>query len=1082
MATRVPLVIDASLLHLKELPTTDNLNLSASAISSVGDINSSGVITATSFSGTFSGNTSGNAAGLTGSPTITVTDITGRHLNLTGVSTFAGALDVNSNVNISGFIDVDGQATLDDLNVSGVSTFAGAIDANGDIDVDGQTTLDDLNVSGVSTLGGAVDINNNVDISGFIDVDGQTTLDDLNISGVTTASHLTVLANTNLGNSTTDVVTITGSVDLNGDIDVDGDTQLDDLNVAGVATFSAAIDANSRVDINLDLDVNGKTDLDDLSVAGVSTFAAAINANSGVVGNLTGNATGLSGSPSIVVQDITAEMVSVAGTMQYEDVVNIDSIGIITARSGLRVTSGTIGLGAASPAKNLHIEGTAHTDGILIHAAGNHSTAIDMDSNRSSAAGGLAELNFKWNGTTVGQIGAFAGSDTTNKDDGHIHFGTASAGSIAERLRIVSDGRVLIGTSSGATAGSTNNALFTICGAVDSATNPPQMNLWRNASISSGQELGKINFCGESGTGVPGATISAEADAEWNTSGDASDHPGRLIFSTVPDGSSVATERMRIKSDGEVIIGGSDRPVAGQGFNSGSGWGGVLQIEKANPGAGNNAVPFLAITAFNAANQSFTGGISFNRSNHNTQGTQGAVNTNQQLGNIAFNGSDGTNFIQGAEIFAIPDQTFATNDGPASLVFGTVPDGTGTTAPVERLRIDSAGIIKCGTSGVLKAEINNAFSGHQFISQCDNNENGFEVYQKHGSSTTRNTFAAYANTGNSAAKELQFAVSGSGLVSIGTTSIYGGGGTAPAFYVRNTGGRQVKIHNTDAGTCALQLTNSTTGEGEDTGTMMFVQGSTGHYQVQNNHQGGDVIFRTRPSGGSVTDAVTITSAQELRCRSNVGYGSPYPGSTQSTTNAVSFGLHNSGSGGNRMRFVNNQCTQAEIETIARDVNTGSANDADLIFKTTQDASTATRLTISHNGTFSGSGTNDISDKRLKENIVTIANATDKIKALEGRTFNWRSSVDGVKVGLETGTQYGFISQEMENIIPEFVSDESGIRGFDKDGKFVGSATTCIATYAKSVKMSGVIPILVEALKETLTEIDILKGRIAALES
>ena len=84
MATRVPLVIDASLLHLKELPTTDNLNLSASAISSVGDINSSGVITATSFSGTFSGNTSGNAAGLTGSPTITVTDITGRHLNLTG--------------------------------------------------------------------------------------------------------------------------------------------------------------------------------------------------------------------------------------------------------------------------------------------------------------------------------------------------------------------------------------------------------------------------------------------------------------------------------------------------------------------------------------------------------------------------------------------------------------------------------------------------------------------------------------------------------------------------------------------------------------------------------------------------------------------------------------------------------------------------------------------------------------------------------------------------------------------------------------------------------------------------------------
>ena len=1051
MATRVPLVIDASLLHLKELPTTDNLNLSASAISSVGDINSSGVITATSFSGTFSGNTSGNAAGLTGSPTITVTDITGRHLNLTGVSTFAGALDVNSNVNISGFIDVDGQATLDDLNVSGVSTFAGAIDANGDIDVDGQTTLDDLNVSGVSTLGGAVDINNNVDISGFIDVDGQTTLDDLNISGVTTASHLTVLANTNLGNAITDVVTITGSVDLNGDIDVDGDTQLDDLNVAGVATFSAAIDANSRVDINLDLDVNGKTDLDDLSVAGVSTFAAAINANSGVVGNLTGNATGLSGSPSIVVQDITAEMVSVAGTMQYEDVVNIDSIGIITARSGLRVTSGTIGLGAASPAKNLHIEGAAHTDGILIHAAGNHSTAIDMDSNRSSAAGGLAELNFKWNGTTVGQIGAFAGSDTTNKDDGHIHFGTASAGSIAERLRIVSDGRVLIGTSSGATAGSTNNALFTVCGDVTSAANPPQINMWRNASINTGNELGAINFCGESGTGVPGAIISAQADAEWNTSGDASDHPGRLIFSTTPDGSSVPTEAFRIDSAGRMGVGLTPH-TSDVATNVTEG---LIQT------TGNIDIRYAG------SNSDPSGARYLNFINTDTTLVAG-----QPMGGLHWIGNDSSN---ADTITASIVADCAGNAGTQShLLFKT--GGT------EKFQIDSAGIIKCGTSGVLKAEINNAVSGHQFISQCDNNENGFEVYQKHGSSTTRNTFAAYANTGNSAAKELQFAVSGSGLVSIGTTSIYGGGGTAPALYVRNTGGRQVKIHNTDAGTCALQLTNSTTGEGEDTGTMMFVQASTGHYQVQNNHQGGDVIFRTRPSGGSVTDAVTITSAQELRCRSNVAYGSPYPGSTQSTTNAVSFGLHNAGSGGNRMRFVNNQCTQAEIETIARDVNTGSANDADLIFKTTQDASTATRLTISHNGTFSGSGTNDISDKRLKENIVTIANATDKIKALEGRTFNWRSSVDGVKVGLETGTQYGFISQEMENIIPEFVSDESGIRGFDKDGKFVGSATTCIATYAKSVKISGVIPILVEALKETLTEIDILKGRIAALES
>ena len=52
------------------------------------------------------------------------------------------------------------------------------------------------------------------------------------------------------------------------------------------------------------------------------------------------------------------------------------------------------------------------------------------------------------------------------------------------------------------------------------------------------------------------------------------------------------------------------------------------------------------------------------------------------------------------------------------------------TGNTERLRITSGGIIQCGTSSTLKAEINNAVSGHQFISQCSDNNNGFEVYQQ----------------------------------------------------------------------------------------------------------------------------------------------------------------------------------------------------------------------------------------------------------------------------------------------------------------------------------------------------------------
>ena len=85
-----------------------------------------------------------------------------------------------------------------------------------------------------------------------------------------------------------------------------------------------------------------------------------------------------------------------------------------------------------------------------------------------------------------------------------------------------------------------------------------------------------------------------------------------------------------------------------------------------------------------------------------------------------------------------------------------------TTNSTERLRIKSTGVVQIGTSGTLKAEINNAVSGHQFISQCSDNNNGFEIYQQHGETSTRNTLACYNNMGGGGAKKLSFAVVGDG--------------------------------------------------------------------------------------------------------------------------------------------------------------------------------------------------------------------------------------------------------------------------------------------------------------------------------
>ena len=134
-------------------------------ISSVGNINMTGILTATSLIGNLTGDVTGRITG----------DIVG-NINSAGVST-AVTLDVN------GDLDVDGHTNIDNLSVAGVSTFTGLIDGNGGATIDniqigitgdneidtstgnltldsvgGQVIVDDhLSVVGVSTFGGVIE-------------------------------------------------------------------------------------------------------------------------------------------------------------------------------------------------------------------------------------------------------------------------------------------------------------------------------------------------------------------------------------------------------------------------------------------------------------------------------------------------------------------------------------------------------------------------------------------------------------------------------------------------------------------------------------------------------------------------------------------------------------------------------------------------------------------------------------------------------------------------------------------------------------------------------------------------------------
>ena len=93
-----------------------------------------------------------------------------------------------------------------------------------------------------------------------------------------------------------------------------------------------------------------------------------------------------------------------------------------------------------------------------------------------------------------------------------------------------------------------------------------------------------------------------------------------------------------------------------------------------------------------------------------------------------------------------------------------------------------------------------------------------------------------------------------------------------------------------------------------------------------------------------------------------------------------------------------------------------------------------------------------SDQNLKENIATLSSGLAKIEALRGTTFTWKDE-------RREGTQYGFIAQEVKAVIPELVST---------------NIDPVTHEPFLSVNYDGVIPVLVEAIKELKAEIDLLK--------
>jgi len=147
---------------------------------------------------------------------------------------------------------------------------------------------------------------------------------------------------------------------------------------------SDALNVNSGGTVNGNVTVTGILSTTNLSIGS----SISLDATSGIVtavqfiGQMTGTAStateaeGLTGVPDITVNNIVAAAATFSGVVTYEDVTNIDSLGIVTARTGVDITANglVVNAGVSTFAADLSIADK------IVHT-GDANTAIRFPSN-----------------------------------------------------------------------------------------------------------------------------------------------------------------------------------------------------------------------------------------------------------------------------------------------------------------------------------------------------------------------------------------------------------------------------------------------------------------------------------------------------------------------------------------------------------------------------------------------------------------------------------------------------------------------------------------------------------------------------
>ena len=308
--------------------------------------------------------------------------------------------------------------------------------------------------------------------------------------------------------------------------------------------------------------------------------------------------------------------VSIGGTMTIEDFTNIDSVGLITARNGLHVTSGNVAIGHNNPLNTLHVAGA----GTIARLESSTSTSGLRFDNSQANDGYVRYVNQDLLFVTADseklriESGGFVGLGTNNPyhelhiqgsgdtralitsggtGDAVMMFENASGNTWGHGIDLTNNNYVVAYNSTSDPSLTSDNKLLVktngdvYIGNIAHSNDGGANTSYRTLTLTDTTNGAQVHLRGQSPKLFMDVTSSGNAEMYYDT--------GDLRILSGEPGDAGSTERLRVTSGGKVGINSEgttayltirDSEDGGNG-NNGSG---VLRFSRRNGSATNDAI------------------------------------------------------------------------------------------------------------------------------------------------------------------------------------------------------------------------------------------------------------------------------------------------------------------------------------------------------------------------------------------------------------------------------------------------------------------------------------------------------------